>query len=174
MSNSKLATVKIPAHASNYTKGRQAKIKKITIHHMAGVLSAKQCGKVFQKKGRNGSAHYGVGKDGEIGQFVDEKDTAWADSNWSSNCQSVTIETSNSKTGGNWPVGKKTLSSLVKLCADIAKRNKLGKLVASKNLTWHSMYAATACPGKYLLSKMDYIAKQANAINYPPKEASAK
>lgn len=167
MSNSALATVKVPAYEGNYTKGRQKKITKITIHHMAGVLSAKRCGELFQALGRKGSSHYGIGKDGEIGLYVNEADTAWADGNWDSNCESVSIETSNSATGGDWKVSDAALKSLIKLVADIAKRNNLGTLVKGKNLTWHRMYAATTCPGEYLLSKMDYIAEEANKINFP-------
>lgn len=170
MSNSKLATVKVPAYPGNYTKGRNytakkpAKIEKITIHHMGGILTAKACGKIFQKKNRNGSSHYGIGSDGKIAQYVDEKNTAWTDSNWTSNCKSVTIENSNSKIGGDWRVSDKTLKLLIKLCADIATRNKLGRLVPKKNLTYHSMYASTNCPGDYLRSKISYIAKEANKI----------
>lgn len=165
MSNSKLATERYPAYEGNYTKGRTKKISKITIHHMAGVLSAKSCGAIFQRKGRNGSSNYGIGKNGEIAVYVDECNTSWCDSNWDSNCKSVTIETSNNKTGGNWTVSDKVLKSLINLVADIAKRNSLGTLVKGKNVTWHSMYTATSCPGKYLLSKMDYIVSEANKIN---------
>lgn len=165
MSNSKLATVKVPASTSNYTKGRSYKISKITVHHMAGKLTAKQCGRVFQAKGRGASAHYGIGSDGKIGLYVDEKNAAWADANRTSNHKSVTIEVANSKTGGQWPVSDKSLKLLIKLVADIAKRNGLGKLVSGKNLTWHSMYANTTCPGPYLRSKMKYIAQEANKIN---------
>ena len=161
MSNSSLATVKVPASSSNYTSGRSYKISKITIHHMA----AKECGKVFQAKGRGASAHYGVGSDGKIGLYVDEKNAAWSDANRTSNHKSVTIEVANSKTGGQWPVSDKSLSLTIKLVADIAKRNNLGKLVAGKNLTWHSMYANTTCPGPYLKSKMKHIAQEANRIN---------
>ncbi len=165
MSNSSLVTVKVPAHKNNYTSGRTSKISEITIHHMAGVLTAKQCGLLFAKSDRGGSTHYGVGNDGSIGLYVNECDTAWANTNWESNCRAVTIETSNSLSGGNWPVSDKALNALIKLVADIAKRNGLGKLVKGKNLTWHRMYAATACPGPYLLSKIDYIVSEANKIN---------
>lgn len=165
MSNSALAKLKVPAYSGNYTKGRKCKITEITIHHMAGVLTAQRCGELFQAVGRKGSAHYGIGNDGTIALYVDEANTAWTNSNFDANSRAVTIEVSNSKTGGNWLVGDKALASLVKLVADIAKRNGLGTLVKGKNLTWHSMYAATACPGKYLLSKMDYIAQEANKIN---------
>lgn len=165
MSNSSLVTVKVPANSSNYTKGRTAKIQMIAIHHMAGILTAKQCGNIFAKAGRGGSSHYGIGKDGEVGLYVDEANTAWTNSNWDSNCKSVTIETSNCEVGGEWKVSDKVLSKLIELVVDIAKRNKLGKLVKGKNVVWHSMYTATSCPGKYLLSKMDYIVEQANKIN---------
>ena len=165
MSNSSLATEKYMAHSNNYSVGRSGrKIEKVTIHHMAGVLSAKQCGSIFQNGSRKSSANYGVGKNGEIALFVDEANTSYADANWDSNCKSVTIETSNNKTGGDWTVSDKVLNSLIKLVADILKRNNLGKAVKGKNITWHSMYAATACPGNYLRSKMDYIVDEVNKI----------
>lgn len=165
MSNSPLVKVTTLADPSNYTKGRQSKINKITVHHMAGVNSAEGCGRIFQNPKRNGSSHYGIGNDGTIGLYVAEENTAWTDSSWASNSQSVTIETSNSSLGGNWPVSDAALNSLIKLVADIAKRNGLGNLFVGKNLTWHSMYAATTCPGDYLRGKMQYIADEANKIN---------
>lgn len=166
MSKSNLVDVHIPAYEGNFTYGRDGqKIEAITIHHMAGVLSAEACGQIWKTIGREGSSHYGIGNDGRIGQYVDEENTAWCNSNWDSNCKSVTIETSNCSTGGDWPVSDEALNSLIRLVADIAKRNNLGTLVKGKNLTWHSMYANTQCPGQYLLSKMDYIIAEANKIN---------
>ncbi|MBO5435875.1 N-acetylmuramoyl-L-alanine amidase, partial [bacterium] len=136
MSNSTLISATVKAYEGNYTKGRSGrKIEKITIHHMAGVLSAQRCGELFQVVGRRGSAHYGIGNDGKIALYVNEADTAWADGNWDSNCTSVSIEVSNSATGGQWQVSDAALASLVKLVADIAKRNNLGTLVKGKNLT---------------------------------------
>lgn len=168
MSKSNLVQVNVPAYVGNYTKGRSGnKIEAITIHHMAGIGSAEQCGYIFQQVGRYGSSHYGIGNDGRIAQYVDENDTAWTNSNWESNCKSVTIETSNCEVGGNWKVSDSALNSLIKLVADIGKRNNLGTLVKGKNVTWHSMFANTSCPGNYLLSKMDYIIAQANKINAP-------
>lgn len=175
MSNSSLTNVNVPAHSSNYSVGRSGrKIEMIAIHHMAGVLSAEQCGRIFQTAGRGGSSHYGIGNDGKIGLYVDESNTAWTNSNWDANCKSVTIETSNSSTSSDWPVGDKALNSLIKLVADISKRNGLGKLVKSKNVVWHSMYTSTICPGPYLLSKLDYIIEEANKINFPPEPVSLR
>ena len=166
MAVSQLATESYPADSSNYSGPECRKnITEITIHHMAGVLSAAACGGIFQRPGRNGSAHYGIGVDGEIAWYVDENCVAWTNSDWPSNQCSVTIENSNSETGGEWPVSDATLGSLIKLVADIAKRNGLGALVPGENLTWHSMFTATTCPGDYLRGKMQYIADEANKIN---------
>ena len=166
MSKSNLVNVNIPAYAGNFTYGRDGrKIEAITIHHVAGVISVEDLGQIWQTPGREGSSHYGVGNDGRIGQYVDEENTAWCNSNWDSNCKSVTIETSNCSTGGDWPVSDEALNSLIRLVADIAKRNNLGKLVKGKNLTWHSMFANTECPGAYLMSKLDYIINEANKLN---------
>jgi hypothetical protein len=166
MAVSPLATEAYPAYTGNYS-GPEARtnITAITIHHMAGVNSAKGCGAIFQQPGRNGSAHYGIGVNGEIGWYVDEDCVAWTNSDWPSNQCSVTIENSNSAVGGDWPVSDATLKSCIKLVADIAKRNGLGKLVPGQNLTWHSMFAATSCPGDYLRARIQYIADEANKIN---------
>ena len=166
MSKSSLTQIIVPADVGNYTKGRSGrKIEAITIHHMAGRLTAEQCGRIFQAKGRYGSSHYGVGYDGSIANYVDEEDTAWTNSNWDSNCKSITIEISDND--NSWYVNDITLNAVIKLVADIAKRRGLGTLVPGKNLTWHSMFTNTTCPGDYLRSKMQYIADEANKINNP-------
>lgn len=166
MIKSPLATETYAAYECNFTYGRSGrKIEAVTIHHMAGKLTAKRCGEIFQQVGRNGSSHYGIGYNGEIACYVGEENTAWTNSNWDSNCKSVTIETSNNVNGGNWTVSDASLNSLIRLVADIAKRNNLGKLVKGKNLTWHCLFANTSCPGPYLLSKLDYIIEEANKLN---------
>ena len=175
MSKSNLTQIVVPADEGNYTKGRSGRnIEAITLHHMAGRLTAEQCGRIFQAKGRYGSSHYGVGCDGSIANYVDEEDTAWTNSNWDSNCKSITIEISDND--NSWYVNDITLNAVIKLVADIAKRRGLGTLLPGKNLTWHSMFTSTTCPGDYLRSKMQYIADEANKINYeePIKEKTTE
>lgn len=163
MSNSSLATEKYMAHSNNYSVGRSGrKIEKVTVHHMAGVLTAKQCGSIFQNGNRQASSNYGIGKNGEIALFVDEANTSYADANWDSNCKSVTIECSNNKTGGDWTVSDAVLNSLINLITDIFRRNGIKKAIKGETITWHSMYSATTCPGNYLRSKMDYICDEVN------------
>ena len=175
MSNSNLVNLTIPANPNNYLIGRNGnKIEMITIHHMAGILTAEECGKIFQDSNRKASSHYGIGIDGKIAQYVDEENTAYTNSDLNSNYKSVTIEASNSKASDDYPVSDEVLSLLIKLIADIAKRNNLGTLIKGKNLTWHKMYAVTNCPGEYLLSKIDYIVEEANKINNIPSPPPEK
>lgn len=82
MGYSKLAQSFMPAHANNYSKGRSGyKVCKITPHHMAGKLTAKRCGELFQNSSRYASANYGIGYDGEIICYVDEDNRAYTSSN---------------------------------------------------------------------------------------------
>lgn len=165
--DSKLVTKFIPAYEGNYTKDRKAQggtISEITIHHCASILTIDALGALWQREGRKGSSHYGVSET-NIGQYVHESDVAWTNGNWEANCRAVTIETSNGGAAPEWPVSDTTFQTLVTLVADIARRNGLGKLVKGKNLTWHSMYAATACPGPYLSGKLQELVDKANTIN---------
>ena len=165
MIDSALVTVKTPATSGTYTIGRNGKkISEITIHHMAGFLDVDKVVAMWKAGNRATSSNYGV-KGKNIGQYVGEENASWCNGNFDSNCRAVTIETANSSGDPNWPVSDETLATLIKLVADIAKRNNLGELVVGKNLTYHSMYAATGCPGPYLFNKLGYIADEANKIN---------
>jgi hypothetical protein len=165
MSNSNLATYK--KISPNKTSPRKNKIKKITIHHMAGDLSIETCGEVFANSKREASSNYGIGSDGRIAVYVDEKDRAWTSGNPNNDHQAVTIEVANDEIGGTWHVSDKALESLINLCVDICKRNpSIGKLNytgnANGNLTMHKMFQATTCPGPYLESMFPYIADEVN------------
>lgn len=175
MSESSLVTKKWWANGNNYEVGRAGyKIKGIVIHHAAST-SLSSIGTVFSDPKRRASAQYGV--DGKnIHQYVSEANTAWHCGNWYGNHATVGIETTNSTGSPNWKVSDQSLDTLIKLVADIAKRNNLGKLwldpkadypTLSGHKDWYG--AATACPGPYLYPKLQYIADKANAINYPPK-----
>lgn len=171
MSNSTFAKKYIPAPSTNHWGARNEKIKKIIVHHAAGIISAEALANLFANPERKASATYVIGNDGTIIRCLDENVTPGTSGSYEADKDAVTIEVSNAMTAAPWTVSAKALNSLVMLCADIAKRNGLGNLVKGKNLCWHSMYQATACPGAYLLSKMDYIASEANKINSPKVEA---
>lgn len=165
MSNSSLVThIKL---SPNCSKPRLDKIDSIVIHHMAGVLSAEQCGNVFASTSRQASSNYGVDSNGNVGLYVDESNRSWATSSPAIDNRAVTIEVSNDGEP-NWHVSDKALKKTIELCADICKRNGIKKLNytgdKSGNLHMHRWYAATSCPGDYLASKFPYIANEVNKI----------
>lgn len=162
MSNSPLVNyVKLSPH---YDSRDGKKITDITIHHMAGNLTVEQCGQVFQT--RPASSNYGIGTDGRVGMYVEEKYASWANSNFASNQRSITIELANDRTGGNWHVSDTAINKCIELCVDICRRNGIPRLNftgnTNGNLTAHRMFTATACPGDYLYSKFNYIATEVN------------
>ena len=154
------------------TSLRNHNIDTITIHCMAGNLSVESCGNVFQT--RSASSNYGIGSDGRIALYVDEKDRSWATSSPSNDHRAVTIEVAND--GGadtGWHVSDKAMESLIELITDICKRNNIKKLlwrgdksligqVDKQNMTVHRWFANKSCPGDYLYEKHSYIAEQVN------------
>lgn len=166
MSRSSLVDyVKISPNSSN---PRNNKIKKITIHHMAGDLTVEGCGNVFQNKNRQASSNYGVDSNGRVGLYVEEENRAWTSSNKVNDNQAVTIEVANDGGAPDWHVSDKALTKTIWLCVDICRRNGIERLNftgdSSGNLTMHKMFTATTCPGPYLESKMQYIANEVNKI----------
>lgn len=145
---------------------RTAKINAITIHHMAGNLTVERCGEVFAPASRKASSNYGVGTDGRIGMYVNEKYRSWCSSSQTNDNRAVTIEVANDGAGPDWHVSDKALAATIDLCVDICKRNGIEKLNytgnAKGNLTMHRWFASTLCPGPYLASKFPYIAEQVN------------
>lgn len=161
--NSKL--VSYTKLSPNYNP-RPGAITKITIHHMAGNCSIETCGDIFAKKERQASSNYGIGTDGRIGMYVEEKNRAWTSSSRANDNLAITIEVANDGGAPNWHVSDKALAALIDLCVDICKRNGIKKLNytgdATGNLTKHEYFANTDCPGPYLGGKFPYIAEQVN------------
>ncbi len=164
MSNSTLVNYTKISPSSNDPRNKD--IKKITIHHMAGNLTVEGCGALFANPGRQASSNYGIGSDGRVGMYVEEKNRAWTSGNAENDYQAVTIEVANISGAPDWKVSDAALSKLIDLCTDICQRNKIEKLNytgdKTGNLTKHNMFQATTCPGPYLESKMQYIADEVN------------
>ena len=150
----------------NFNVRTQPKITKITVHHTAGVGTAKRYVDGFANKKRGASANYCIGYQGEIGMSVEEKNRPWTSSSSWNDQRAVTIEASNDQVGGNWHVSDATVASIINLCVDICQRNAIPGLVydGTKNgsYTWHCMFAATACPGPYLKQLTPYIVQTVN------------
>lgn len=174
MSNSKLITYS--NISPNRTSPRNHAIDTISIHCMAGNLTIEQCGKLFSDKNRKASSNYGIGTDGRIGLYVEEKDRSWCTSNSANDNRAITIEVANdggAETG--WHISDKAYESLILLLIDICQRNGIRELkwkgdrryigkVEEQNMTVHRWFAPKACPGDYLYNLHPKIAADVNRV----------
>lgn len=174
MSNSPL--VEYTQISPNSTNPRNKKIKKITIHHMAGNLTLKALGNEFAKPSRQASSNYGIDSEGRVGMYVEEKNRPWTSGSRDNDHEAVTIEVANDEIGGQWHVSDRALAKLIELCVDICQRNDIEELKftgdKSGNLTMHKYFQATTCPGPYLESKFPYIADEVNKRLKPQTSTS--
>ena len=149
----------------NYTVGRKHVIDRITPHYMAGNLSIETCGEVFAPYERRASSNYGIGSDGRIGLYVEEKNRPWTSGSSYNDNRAVTIECANL---GDGSLTNACWVSLVNLCADICRRNNIPSLNFtnddSGNLTMHKWYQNTDCPGPWLSEKFANLAHEVNEL----------
>jgi hypothetical protein len=148
----------------NYDSRGGRPIDKITIHHMAGNLTAEQCGYVFRN--RQASANYGIDSDGRVGCYVYEEYRAWSTANYGNDSRAINIELADDGGAPDWHVSDTAINKCIELCVDICRRYNIKQIIydgtPNGNLTRHNMFMATTCPGPYLESKLPYIAKQIN------------
>ena len=157
------------------TSPRTHAIDTITIHCIVGQWTAKQGCDYFATTDRECSANYVVGKDGSIGLSVDEKDRSWCSSNAANDHRAITIEVA-SDTTEPYAVTDAAYNALIKLVADICKRNGIEKLIWSTNktdrvnhkngcnMTVHRDFANKSCPGDYLYERHGKIAEAVNKL----------
>ena len=178
MSNSSL--VSYTKISPNKTINRNHKIDTITIHCVVGQLSVESLGSTFSNKSRKASSNYGIGKDGRIGMYVEEKDRSWCSSNAANDHRAITIECASDKTHP-YATNDKVYASLIDLCVDICERNHIKELkwkgkksligqVDKQNMTVHRWFANKSCPGEYIYSRLGKIANEVNARLNPKKK----
>ena len=171
MSNSPL--VDYTRISPNKNSPRNHKIDTITIHCVVGQCTVETLGNIFAPTSRQASSNYGVGTDGKIGMYVEEKDRSWCSSNAANDNRAVTIEVA-SDTKHPYAVNDRAFAALLDLVNDICKRNGIKKLVWSTkkadrvnhkngcNMTVHRDYANKSCPGDYLYNRHGEIAAEVN------------
>ena len=171
MSNSTL--VSYTKISPNKTSPRNHSIDTITIHCVVGQCSVEALGEVFAPTSRQASSNYGIGADGRIGLYVEEKDRSWCSSNSANDNRAITIECA-SDTTHPYAINDKVYKSLIELCVDICKRNGIKELKwkadktlighpDKQNMTVHRWFANKACPGDYIYERLGKIASEVNA-----------
>ena len=172
MSNS--ALVSYTKISPNRNSPRNHAIDRISIHCVVGQCTVERIGEIFAPESREASSNYGIGLDGRIGMYVEEKDRSWCTSSGANDHRAVTIEVA-SDTAHPYAVKAAAFSALLDLCTDICKRNGKKRLLwfGDKEktlaytpkademvLTVHRWFANKACPGEYLYSRHGEIAAE--------------
>ena len=180
MSNSPLVSyTKISPNRGNTVNGKRVyernhAIDTTSIHCVVGQCSVETLGNIFAPESRQASSNYGIGVDGRIGMYCEEKDRSWCTSSSSNDNRAITIEVA-SDTTHPYAVNEKAYAALLDLLTDICKRNGKTKVLwfgdKAKTLAYtpkademvltvHRWFANKSCPGEYLYSRHGEIAAE--------------
>lgn len=175
MSNSSL--VSYTKLSPNHSGQRTMKIDRITPHCVVGQCSVETLGNIFAPESRQASSNYGIGVDGRVGMYVEEKNRSWCSSSNANDQRAVTIECA-SDTEAPYAFKDVVYNKLVDLCVDICKRNGKTKLLwlgdKTKTLNYtpaanemvltvHRWFANKSCPGDWMYSRMSDLANKVTA-----------
>lgn len=161
----------------NNSGQRTHAIDTITVHCVVGQCSVESLGSIFAPSSREASSNYGVGYDGKIGMYVEEKNRSWCTSSKANDQRAVTIEVA-SDASEPFAFNATAYARTIELCIDICKRNGKNKVVWLGNkektlaytpksnemvLTVHRWFANKSCPGNWMYSRMNDLASKVNA-----------
>ncbi len=161
----------------NHSGQRTHSIDRITPHCVVGQCSVETLGNIFLPTSRQASCNYGIGVDGRVGMYVEEKNRSWCSSSSANDQRAITIECASDATE---PYAFKDVvyQKLITLCVDICKRNGKKKLLwlGDKNktlsyepksdemvLTVHRWFANKSCPGNWMYARMGDLAAKVTA-----------
>lgn len=146
---------------------RKNKVQAFVIHHMAAVWTGKRCNQYFRDTpSRQASCNYAIGYNGDVSLGVEEHNRAWTSSSaWADN-RAITFELANSRRGEPWLISDVTINKLILVLVELHQKYGLKRCTYTgdtKGTLWrHDWWSKTNCPGKYLGSKLSYIAKEVN------------
>lgn len=179
MSNSPL--VVYTKLSQNHSGLRTHVIDTITPHCVVGQLSLQTLGNIFAP-GALVSSNYGIDAQGRVGMYVEEKNRSWCSSSNVNDQRAVTIEIA-SETVHPYKITNAAMDGLIKLSADICKRNGIPKLlwkadknligkVDQQNISVHRWFANKSCPGDYIYGRLGEVASEVNKILLPVSVAT--
>ena len=161
----------------NHSGQRTHAIDRITPHCVVGQCSVETLGNIFASTSRQASCQYGIGVDGRVGMYCEEKNRSWCSSSNANDQRAITIECASDTTA---PYAFKDIvyNKLIELCVDICKRNGKTKLLwlGDKDktlaynpaanemvLTVHRWFANKSCPGDWMYQRMGDLATKVTA-----------
>jgi len=161
----------------NHSGQRTHAIDRITPHCVVGQCSVETLGSIFLPTSRQASCNYGIGVDGRVGMYVEEKNRSWCSSSSANDQRAITIECA-SDTTEPYAFKDVVYQKLITLCVDICKRNGKKKLLWLGNkdktlsyepksdemvLTVHRWFANKSCPGNWMYARMGDLAEKVTA-----------
>ena len=161
----------------NHSGQRTHSIDRITPHCVVGQCSVETLGNIFLPASRQASSNYGIGVDGRVGMYVEEKNRSWCSSSNANDQRAVTIECA-SDTKSPYAFKDAVYQTLIKLCVDICKRNGKKKLLwlgdKTKTLNYspkademvltvHRWFANKSCHGDWLYARLGDLASKVTA-----------
>lgn len=161
----------------NRSGQRTHSIDRITPHCVVGQCSVETLGNIFLPTSRQASSNYGIGVDGRVGMYVEEKNRSWCSSSAANDQRAVTIECASDSVE---PYAFKDVvyQRLIELCTDICRRNGKIKLIwlgdKTKTLNYtpksnemvltvHRWFANKSCPGNWMYARMGDLASKVTA-----------
>lgn len=187
-SNSPL--VSYTKYSPNHSGQRTHTIDRITPHCVVGQSSVEFLGDYFANKEREASSNYGIGVDGRIALYVEEKNRSWCSSSEENDQRAITIECA-SAVVHPYKMNSKVYASLIELCTDICKRYGKKRLLwipdKKMNLSYepkpdemvitvHRWFANKSCPGDWLYERLGDLANKVTnrLMGIPDKEEKKK
>lgn len=161
----------------NHSGQRTHSIDRITPHCVVGQCSVETLGNIFYPTSRQASCQYGIGADGRVGMYVEEKNRSWCSSSNANDQRAITIECA-SDTTHPYAFKDVVYNKLIELCVDICKRNGKNKLIwlgdkdktlayepksGEMVLTVHRWFANKSCPGDWMYARMGDLASKVTA-----------
>lgn len=161
----------------NHSGQRTHAIDRITPHCVVGQCSVETLGNIFYPSSRQASCNYGIGADGRVGMYCEEKNRSWCSSSSANDQRAITIECA-SDTTAPYAFKDVVYNKLIELCADICKRNGKTKLLwfgdKTKTLNYepksdemvltvHRWFANKSCPGDWMYQRMGDLAAKVTA-----------
>lgn len=176
MSNSGL--VSYTKLSPNYSSGRGGNsIYIFTPHCVVGQVTVERLGEIFARPARKASSNYGIGKDGRVALYVDEKNRSWCTSSKWNDQRAITVECASDATAP-YAFKEVVFNRLIDLLVDCCQRNGKNKVLwfGDKNksinykpksnemlLTVHRWFDKNrSCPGDWMYSRMGKLADEAN------------
>jgi hypothetical protein len=143
-------------------------INGVVIHHVAGTNGLRY---VANKNTRNSHPTYHIANNGAVTGIVNPSRRPYS-TGGTPDPNAVTFEIDNSSVGNDWPVSSAAIEALIDVIVFHASQSpRAGKGFAKNQpavkqpeffIAWHSQYKATACPGPFVMSQLDYIVSECN------------